>query len=243
MRTMSKKTKAVSLPESVNKSGESITITERGAVFSKGAEKLPPNIIIDTIKKAAKVETACGFAVGDLANFLVGMKGSDLREIAEATGISASDLKKRSNACARIAYEDRDPQLHLDFHVEASQAPADDRIKFLEMAHHEKMTRQRFKKSIELGREATDDDLKPVIEDNDEGTETFGGAVNRIVVFNGKLDRAGFYDKQTPEELFELHADLMPALEVWAGIVKRFKDKLPAELQVEFKEHLKSLAV
>lgn len=58
--------------------------------------------------------------------------------------------------------------------------------------------------------------------------------MNRIAVFNGELERAGYYDQRDPEALYELAHDLEPAVRVWVGIVKRFKGQLPDELNAEF---------
>ena len=229
------------IPDAVNKWGNTITVTEKGAIFSEDSEKMPSSTIIDLIKKLATAETACGLAEGDLVNFLIGVKGKDLAEIAAATGISASDLKKRSNTCARIAYDDRDPQLHLDFHIEAAKSKADDPSSWLTTAKEERLTRARLKKSVELDRLASDDDMKPVIEDNDGGTENFGVYFNRIVGLNGKLNRDGSLDKMSVEDAFELHADFMPVLKVWAGIVARFKGKLDPISQAEFEGDLKAI--
>jgi hypothetical protein len=238
------KSKPVELPSKVEEWGQGVEITKKGVIFTgENPEKLPPSTIIDLIKKCAQTETALAFAQGDLTNFLIGAKGKDLREIADETGIAAGDLKRRAATCQRITYDNRVEQLHFDFHAEAAKSKADDPEQWLKLATDEKLDRKRLKKSIELDRLATDEDLKPVEEENDGGTENFGTNINRIVVLNGKLDRAGNYDEMTVEQLFELHADFMPAVKVWAEIVKRFKDKLPPELAAEFREHLAELAL
>ena len=244
MKNISKKPPAILLPDKVNQCGQGIEITAKGAIFTGDAvEKLPPSTIIDLIKRCAQAETALAFAQGDLTNFLIGTKGKDLREIADATGISASDLKRRANTCQRIAFDDRDEQLHFDFHAEAAKSKADDPEQWLKLATEEKLDRKGLKKSIELGRLATAEDLKPVEEENDGGTENFGTAINRIVVLDGKLKRAGNYDEMSVEQLFELHADFMPAVKVWAEVVKKFKDKLPPELAAEFREQIAELTI
>lgn len=239
-----KKNLPVVLPAKVEKWGQSIEITKKGAVFGgEDPTKIPPSTIIELIKKCAQAETALAFAQGDLTNFLIGVKGKDLREIADATGIAASDLKRRSATCQRIAYDDRAEQLHFDFHAEAAKSKVDEPGEWLRIATEENLDRKRLKKSVELGRLATDEDLEPVEEENDGGTANFGTSINRIVVLNGKLTRAGNFDNMSPEELFELHADFLPALKVWAGIVKRFKGRLNGELAEEFAAQLKQLEI
>lgn len=230
------------VPSKLEEWGQGIEVTKKGVVFTgEDPSKIPPSTIIDLIKRLSGVETACAFAVGDLTNFLIGMKGKDLLEIAAATGISANDLRRTSTTCARIPYGQRDEQLHFDFHAEAAKSKVDEPSRWLALATKEHLDRKTLKKSVELGRLATKEDLERVEEDNDGGTKSFLGAVNRIVVFNGELERAGFYDSKDPEALFELSADLLPAVKVWAGIVKRFKGKLPADLEREFNEAMKEV--
>lgn len=229
------------IPEQVTKWGEQIQITKRGAVFSANAEKIPPSTAIDLLKKLAAAETACEFAIGDITNFLIGMKGKELLEIADATGISAGDLKKRANTCQRIEYGKRVEQLHFDFHAEAAKAKTDDAEQWLRLTTAESLDRKGLKKSIELGRLATEDDMKPVIEENDGGTENYGVAVNRIVVLNGKMERADYYAKQSVEKLYGIHRVLFPVVKIWVGIVRRFKDKLPDDLQKEFAADMETI--
>ena len=230
---------ATIVPGKLEEWGQAIEVTKKGIVFTgEDLGKIPPSTIIDLIKRLATIETACSFGVGDLANFLVGMKGKDLLEIASATGISAADLRRTSSTCTRIPYAQRDEQLHFDFPAEAAKSKADDPAKWLALTTSEHLDRKRLKRSVELGRLATDGDLNPEIEENDGGTKSFGGAVNRIVVFNGELERAGYYNEKTPEDLFELSADLLPVVKVWAGLVKRFKGKLPEDLEQEFAQQM-----
>lgn len=230
------------IPQVVSKWGESVEITPKGAVFSEGAEKLPPSTIIELLGKLAKAETACSFAQGDLVNFLVGVKGKDLREIADATGVAAADLKRRGITCQRIGYGQRDEQLHFDFHAEAAKAKSDDPEQWLKLTTEEKLDRKGLKKSIELGRVATEDDLKPVTDgEHDKGTENFGTYINRIVTLDGKLEREGCYADMTPEQIFELHKDFLPVVTLWAGFVKAMSDDLPEDLADELTADLATL--
>jgi hypothetical protein len=223
------------IPTGIHAWGQEIEVTKKGVVFTGDAPaNIAPAEIIEMIKKLAAVETACAFGVGDLTNFLIGMKGQDLFGIARATGISASDLRRTSITCSRIPYELRDEQLHFDFHAEAAKSRADSPHEWLQLASKEGLDRRSLKRSVELGRLATDEDFERIEEENDGGTRTFGGAVNRISVFNGELERAGYYDQRDPEALYELAHDLEPAVRVWAGIVKRFKGQIPDDLKAEF---------
>ena len=234
----------LSFPSRVEKWGSAIEITNKGAVFTgEDYEKISPSTIIDLIKKCAQAETSLAFAQGDLVNFLIGKKGKDLREIADATGISAGDLRRRSNTCSRIAFDNRQEQLHFDFHAEAAKSKADEPEQWLAIATAEHLDRRTLKKSVELGRLATKEDLEPVEEENDGGTMNFGTAINRIVVLDGKLRRAGNYEEMTVDQLFELHADFLPAVKVWAEVVKKFKGRLPADLMAEFNQQIKDLAI
>lgn len=231
------------IPERVEKWGSAIEVTPQGAVFTGDPEKIPPSTVIELLKKLAKAQTACDFTIGDLTNYLIGVKGKDLAEIAQQSGISAGDLKRRAVTCQRIAHADRVPQLHFDFHAEAAKANCDDAAQWLKLTTDEKLDRSTLKKSISLGRLATEEDMRPVLEENDEGTKNFGTSINRIVVLNGKLEREGAFDAMEVEALFDLHQDFMPAIEAWSKIVARFKDRMPPELRVEFAKDVSRLAL
>lgn len=228
------------IPQLIEKNGSSIEITKKGALFHGD---VPPSTVIQLMQKIVTAETACAFALGDLTEYLMKVKGKELLEIANATGISASDLKRRTKTCERLEYRLRRDNLHFDYHAEAAKSKSDDLAKFLVMATKEEMTRKRLKKSVELDREATDEDMKIVIEEHDEGTETFGTSINRIVILNGKLEREGNLSELEAEELFNLHIDFFPVVKIWAGFVKRFTGNLPSELEDKFATDLLELDV
>lgn len=253
------------IPEIIQKGTSTIKITRQGAVIEG---ELPPSTVEETIKKLGKAKSACQFAIGDLTNYLKGKKGKELAEIAARTGLSADDLARQSNTCARIPYDQREAQLDFDFHVLAASAEGEKQPReWLVLTSEQSLSREALREltavrvieqespavalpspessSAAVVTSPSDhggtegNDASSTKPTTDTGTRTLVSAINRLATDAVKQSQS--LDGLPVERLFDLHHDLLPVLRLWAKITKRFKGKLSPEMQDEFQADLMAL--
>lgn len=229
----------------IEDAGAAINISANGASFIGE----PSEAVVErTMEETAGMGRACQFILGDLIAHAASRWGEKYARWMEVTGLDYGTLRNYVSVCRSIPMGRRRNSLSFSHHQEVAALPEDGQERWLDEAKERKMSKARLRKSIELGRPATQEDLKPnalppasTTGGNDEPTttgstvapapeqsepspiETVIPHVNRLTAFLGKLSNTGALDEMNAEQLFSLHRDLLPVLSKHGAIINQIR--------------------
>ncbi len=221
----------------VSKEMDGIEISQFGLAIVE-PEKVTEESLEFVIKQAARLNKCSKFIIGD-AMIAAGerMEGDVWERFHEITGFDIPVLKQAVRVARAIPVEDRNEELSFEHHKICANLDPATRNKFLKLADEKKLTQAKLRKSILLGREATDEDMT---EAPGGGHDNLSPHVNRIVTFGRKLEETGYLDNAEVEQLYAMHKDLLPALELHSKLVKKMTEKEMTSTD-EIEEDFKSL--
>jgi hypothetical protein len=135
-----------------------------------------------------------------------------------ATGLDLSTLQNYAYVARSIPYSLRTERLSWEHHRLVAKLPDDGKRDWIEacVAEEEagrRMTTRRLRKSLNLGRIATAEDLEP--QDADKGIENHLPYVNRISVWWKRMQRDRFLSTATDEQREALKRDLEPVVAIY----------------------------
>ena len=135
-----------------------------------------------------------------------------------ATGLDLSTLQNYAYVSRSIPYSLRTERLSWEHHRLVAKLPDDGKRDWIEacVAEEEagrRMTTRRLRKSLNLGRIATAEDLEP--QEADKGIENHLPYVNRISVWWKRMQRDRFLATATDEQREALKRDLEPVVAIY----------------------------
>ena len=135
-----------------------------------------------------------------------------------ATGLDRSTLQNYAYVSRSIPYSLRSERLSWEHHRVLAKLPPADIKDWIDacVAEEEagrKMSTRRLRKSLNLGRVATDKDLEP--DDSDKGIDNHIPFVNRLSVWWKRMRANRFLDTATDEQREALKRDLEPVVEIY----------------------------
>lgn len=170
-----------------------------------------------------------GFIVGDWLVYgqnLFGPEGVPERRVSSdayqtaiaATGLDLSTLQNYAYVSRNMPFSLRTERLSWEHHRLMAKLPEGDKQDWIEACVTEedagrRMSTRRLRKSLNLGRVATEKDLEP--EDSDKGVENHIPFVNRLVVWWKRMQGNKFLADATDEQKAALKRDLEPVISIY----------------------------
>lgn len=114
---------------------------------------------LDLGMKITPIAKSIGFMVGDWMIYGSKAHGEKYKEAIEATGIPYQTLANYSRVARKVAPSTRQSSLCYEIHAAVAKLKPHDQKHWLGMADKHKLSVRRLKKSIQLGRLATEEDL------------------------------------------------------------------------------------
>jgi hypothetical protein len=135
-----------------------------------------------------------------------------------STGLDRSTLQNYAYVSRSIPYSLRSERLSWEHHRVLAKLPEADIKDWIEACEAEeeagrRISTRRLRKSLNLGRIATDKDLEP--DDSDKGIDNHIPFVNRLSVWWKRLRENRFLDTATDEQREALKRDLEPVVEIY----------------------------
>ncbi len=171
-----------------------------------------------------EVASSIAFIVGDWLVYgqgLFGTNGFPDRKVDHqayelalaATGLDLSTLQNYAYVSRSVPYSLRSERLSWEHHRLLAKLPDGDKQDWIEACVAEvnsgrRMSTRRLRKSLSLGRIATDADLEP--DDSDKGIENHIPFINRLVVWWKHMRENKFLDNATDEQRAAIRRDFAP---------------------------------
>ena len=171
-----------------------------------------------------EVASSIAFIVGDWLVYGQGLFGTDgfpdkkvghpSYQLALAvTGLDLSTLQNYAYVSRSVPYSLRSERLSWEHHRLLAKLPDGDKQGWIDACEAEadagrRMSTRRLRKSLSLGRVATDADLEP--NDADQGIENHIPFINRLVVWWKHMRENRFLDTATDEQRAALKRDFSP---------------------------------
>lgn len=135
-----------------------------------------------------------------------------------ATGLDRSTLQNYAYVSRSIPYSLRSERLSWEHHRVLAKLPEPDIREWIDACLAEedagrRISTRRLRKSLNLGRVATDLDLEP--DESDRGIDNHIPFVNRLSVWWMRMRKNRFLDSATPEQREALKRDLEPVVEIY----------------------------
>lgn len=136
----------------------------------------------------------------------------------KATGLDLSTLQNYAYVSRNVPYSLRTERLSWEHHRLMAKLPEGDMQDWIEACVAEedagrRMSTRRLRKSLNLGRIATEKDLEP--EDSDKGIDNHIPFVNRLSVWWKRMKANRFLDTATDEQREALKRDLEPIVTIY----------------------------
>ncbi|RYD48395.1 MAG: hypothetical protein EOP83_26580 [Verrucomicrobiaceae bacterium] len=173
--------------------------------------------------------SSIAFIVGDWLVYgqsLFGTQGDPDRKVdhpsyqlaLKATGLDLSTLQNYAYVSRNVPYSLRTERLSWEHHRLMAKLPDGDMQDWIEACVAEenagrRMSTRRLRKSLNLGRIATDKDLEP--DESDKGIENHIPFVNRLSVWWKRMQGERFLDKATDEQRAAIKRDLEPVVAIY----------------------------
>ena len=170
-----------------------------------------------------------GFIVGDWLVYgqnLFGTDGFPDRKVDEAsytlavaaTGLDLSTLQNYAYVSRNVPYSLRDERLSWEHHKIVAKLDDAEQQRWLaacvaENEHGRHMSARRLRKSLALGRVATEEDMEP--DDSDNGIRNHIPFVNRLVGWWKRMQQERFLSTSTREQRDALKRDLEPVVNIY----------------------------
>jgi hypothetical protein len=135
-----------------------------------------------------------------------------------ATGLDLSTLQNYAYVSRNIPISMRSERLSWEHHRLVAKLPETEQQEWIEACVAEedaghRMSTRRLRKSINLGRIATQKDLEP--DDSDKGIDNHIPFVNRLVVWWKRMQSTQFLADATDEQREAIKRDLQPVIEIY----------------------------
>lgn len=166
----------------------------------------------DLLRKAGTVARGCMFIIGDAINFANGKWGEKYDHWMQLTGLEYQTLRHASSIARKIDLCLRRHNLTYDHHKMIAPLPPDEQKQWLDLAEKEGMSSRRLRKSLLLGRPATDEDMEA---GKDCGIENVHPYVNGVCGFWRKLNDSGWVKRAGIEKLRAFKRDLQPVVDIY----------------------------
>lgn len=171
--------------------------------------------IKDLLSDAGRVTRGCMFIIGDAINYAGEKWGEKYDQWVALSGLEYQTLMNASSTARKVQFYLRRENLTFEHHkIIASLAPEDQK-RWLDVAETESMSVRRFRKSLLLGRPATDEDMEA---GSAAGIENIHPYVNRLCGFWGKLKRTGWVANAGPEKLRSIKIGLQSVVDIYNEI-------------------------
>ena len=173
--------------------------------------------------------SSIAFIVGDWLVYgqsLFGTQGDPDRKVdhpsyqlaLKATGLDLSTLQNYAYVSRNIPYPLRTERLSWEHHRVVAKLPEGEQKDWIEACVAEedagrRMSTRRLRKSLNLGRIATDKDLEP--DDSDKGVENHIPFVNRLSVWWKRMQADRFLATATRDQREALKRDLEPVVSIY----------------------------
>jgi hypothetical protein len=164
--------------------------------------------------KVARVGKSIGFIIGDWINYGEKKWGEMYADIIKLTDLDYGTLRNFAYVAARVQLSLRNDKLDFAHHmVVAKLKSADDQGEWLTNAVKHDMSVRRLRKSLNLGRVATLEDMEQ--DPNDKGKVTYMLFINRLCQWwRRETDKEDIEDWE-PERKRLLKRDLKPLVEIY----------------------------
>lgn len=205
--------------------GNKFDITDLGIKFTGDLTRKEWN---ELGVKVARVGKSIGFIIGDWLNYGHGHwgdkeednhrpEGSMYAEVIALTGFDYGTLRNFAYVASRVQLSWRHDKLSFEHHaVVAKIKSPDDQKEWLANAVKHNMSTRRLRKSLNLGRVATLEDLEQ--DPNDRGKVTYMLFINRLCQWwRRETDKEDIEDWE-PERKRLLKRDLQPIAEIYAKL-------------------------
>ena len=135
-----------------------------------------------------------------------------------ATGLDLSTLQNYAYVSRNIPHSLRTERLSWEHHRLVAKLPETEQQEWIEACVAEedaghRMSTRRLRKSLNLGRVATQKDLEP--DDSDKGIDNHIPFVNRLVVWWKRMQSTQFLAESTDEQREAIKRDLQPVIEIY----------------------------
>jgi len=174
---------------------------------------VPEDAVDDLMRKAGTVARGCLFIIGDAINFANGRYGEKFDHWMRLTGLEYQTLCNVSSIAGKIELSRRRHNLTFEHHKLVAPLTPGEQEHWLDLTEKDGMSTRRLRKSILLGRPATDEDMEA--NGGGGGHENVHPYVNSIVYFWRKLNNAGWVANAGVEELRTLRRDLQPVIDIY----------------------------
>lgn len=170
-----------------------------------------------------------GFIIGDWLVYGQGLFGTDgfpekrvdpasYQLAVAATGLDHSTLQNYAYVSRNVPYSLRSERLSWEHHRLMAKLPEAELKEWIDTCVAEedagrRMSTRRLRKSLNLGRVATEADLEP--DDSDKGIENHIPFVNRLSVWWKRMRENRFLDTATDEQREALKRDLEPVVTIY----------------------------
>lgn len=136
----------------------------------------------------------------------------------KATGLDLSTLQNYAYVSRNVPYSLRSERLSWEHHRLMAKLPEGEQQDWIEACVAEedagrRMSTRRLRKSLNLGRIATEKDLEP--DDSDKGIDNHIPFVNRLSVWWKRMKANRFLDTATDEQREALKRDLEPIVTIY----------------------------
>ena len=205
---------------------QKVTITRTGLRIDSELSFEEWRDLADSIGSAAR---SIGFIVGDWLVYGQTLFGTDgfpdkkvdpaSYELAVAsTGLDLSTLQNYAYVSRSVPYAERTEHLSWEHHRLLAKLPGEEQKRWIETCLAEdkagrRLSTRRLRKSLNLGRIATDQDMDP--DPADKGIENHIPFVNRLVGWWKRMQDDRFLDKATKEQREALKRDLEPVVSIY----------------------------
>jgi hypothetical protein len=146
------------------------------------------------------------------------VKHPDYELAIKATGLDLSTLQNYAYVSRSIPYSRRTERLSWEHHRLMAKLPEADQQDWIEACVAEedagrRMSTRRLRKSLNLGRIATDQDMEP--DESDKGIDNHIPFVNRLSVWWKRMNANRFLDTASHEQRQALKRDLEPVVSIY----------------------------
>jgi len=203
-----------------------VTVSRIGLQIS---DKLSVDEWQELATSIGEAASSIAFIVGDWLVYgqsLFGTDGDPDRKVdhpsyqlaLKATGLDLSTLQNYAYVSRNVPYSLRSERLSWEHHRLMAKLPDGDMQDWIEACVAEedagrRMSTRRLRKSLNLGRIATDKDLEP--DDSDKGIDNHIPFVNRLSVWWKRMKANRFLDTATDEQREALKRDLEPIVTIY----------------------------
>ena len=203
-----------------------VTVSPVGMRFTEELSFEEWKSLAESIGQAAR---SVAFIVGDWLVYGQNLFGTDgfpekrvpteLYQIAvAATGMDVTTLQNYAYVSRNVPYSVRSEKLSWEHHRLMAKLPQDELPGWIDACVAEersgrRMSTRRLRKSLNLGRVATDKDMEP--DDTDKGSDNHIPFVNRLVVWWKRMQQGRFLASATPEQRAALKRDLEPVVAIY----------------------------